>query len=50
MTETASDPTSQISGDATPTRPATNEADAWKVYWQAQNMPWRTEPEIPADR
>ncbi|MFL5658167.1 MAG: pentapeptide repeat-containing protein [Ktedonobacteraceae bacterium] len=29
-----------------PARPATNDRDAWPRYWQAQNQPWRTEPEI----
>ncbi|HEY7092844.1 MAG TPA: hypothetical protein VH393_06680 [Ktedonobacterales bacterium] len=50
MTETAIDTTGQIDGDATPARPTTDDADAWKAYWQAQGMPWRIEPEISADR
>ena len=49
MTETASDPTSQ-QNDAAPARPTTDDTDAWKAYWQAQGMPWRTEPEIDEDR
>jgi uncharacterized protein YjbI with pentapeptide repeats len=24
--------------------------DAWRAYWKARGMPWRTEPEIAADR
>src|SRR5437588_2390151 len=35
---------------ATPQRPTTNDPKAWKVYWEAQGQPWRTEPEIDADR
>ena len=31
-------------------RPTTNEPTAWCAYWQAQNQPWRTEPEIDAER
>ena len=28
-------------------RPASNDdREAWKTYWKAQGMPWRTEPEI----
>src|SRR4029078_2441473 len=50
MTETTSDPTSQMSDGTTPARPTTDDTDAWKAYWQAQSMPWRTEPEIPAER
>jgi len=50
MSDTANDPTSQINGDFAPVRPATEDADAWKAYWQAQGMPWRTEPEIPTER
>ncbi len=28
----------------------TNEYDGWHKYWQAQGQPWRTEPEIDAQR
>jgi hypothetical protein len=28
----------------------TTDTDAWKTYWKAQGQPWRTEPEIDADR
>jgi hypothetical protein len=49
MSETASDTTSQNS-DAASACPATDVADAWKVYWQAQGTPWRTEPGIPGER
>src|SRR5258708_4096189 len=27
-------------------RPTTDDRTAWGVYWQEQNQPWRTEPEI----
>jgi uncharacterized protein YjbI with pentapeptide repeats len=27
-----------------------DDADTWRAYWQAQGMPWRTEPDIPAER
>src|SRR6185312_12977515 len=30
--------------------PTTSDPEAWKVYWQAQNQPWRTEPEIDVER
>jgi hypothetical protein len=36
---------------AEPQRPTSNDdRNAWKAYWQAQGMPWRTEPEIDAAR
>src|SRR4051794_3290252 len=35
---------------AAPARPTTDDAEAWKTYWQAQGMPWRTEPEIVEER
>jgi hypothetical protein len=32
-------------------RPTNNDdRDAWKAYWAAQGMPWRTEPEIDEER
>ncbi len=31
-------------------RPTTNDPKAWKTYWKAQGWPWRTEPEIDAER
>jgi hypothetical protein len=31
-------------------RPTTEDRDAWRAYWQAQGMPWRTEPEIGEER
>ncbi|TMD57967.1 MAG: hypothetical protein E6I91_21890, partial [Chloroflexi bacterium] len=34
---------------ATP-RPSTEDAEAWKAYWQAQGQPWRTQPEIDTER
>jgi uncharacterized protein YjbI with pentapeptide repeats len=33
-----------------PERPTTDDPAAWRAYWQAQGMPWRTEPEICAER
>jgi uncharacterized protein YjbI with pentapeptide repeats len=30
--------------------PTTSDPEAWKAYWRAQNQPWRTEPEINAER
>ncbi len=33
-----------------PPRPTTDDADAWRAYWQARDQPWRTQPEIPAAR
>lgn len=31
-------------------RPTTDDPEAWKAYWEAQELPWRTEPEIAAER
>jgi len=31
-------------------RLTTNQDEAWKGYWQSQGQPWRTEPEIDAQR
>lgn len=33
-----------------PQRPATDDKEAWKVYWTEQKMRWRTEPEIDYER
>jgi uncharacterized protein YjbI with pentapeptide repeats len=33
-----------------PRRPSGDDPDAWKAYWEAQGMPWRTEPEIDQER
>jgi uncharacterized protein YjbI with pentapeptide repeats len=33
-----------------PQRPNINEREAWPVYWQAQGMTWRGEPEIDEQR
>ena len=33
-----------------PLRPTTSDPEAWKVYWKAQGQPWRTAPEIDAER
>ncbi len=30
--------------------PTTNDPEAWKTYWEAKGWPWRTEPEIDAER
>ena len=31
-------------------RPSTDDTEAWKAYWKTQGQPWRTEPEITAER
>src|ERR1700719_2629066 len=31
-------------------RPATDDPTTWRAYWLAQGWPWRTEPEIDAER
>src|SRR5205085_7944781 len=31
-------------------RPMTNDREAWKPYWKAQDHLWRTEPEISNER
>jgi hypothetical protein len=32
-------------------RPTNNDdREGWRAYWQAQGMPWRTEPEIDEER
>src|SRR2546423_1374635 len=31
-------------------RPANDDKKAWKALWEAQGQPWRTEPEIDAER
>lgn len=33
-----------------PQHPPTHDREAWRVYWQAQEQPWRTEPEIDSER
>src|SRR6266851_6873049 len=30
--------------------PANDDKEGWKVYWKAQGQPWRTKPEIDAER
>lgn len=30
--------------------PSTDDPRAWRAYWKAQGWPWRTEPEIDAER
>jgi len=30
--------------------PTDNDKEGWEVYWKAQGQPWRTEPEIDAER
>jgi uncharacterized protein YjbI with pentapeptide repeats len=39
-------------GNQAPTtqRPANDDTEAWKAYWKEQGQPWRTEPEIDAER
>jgi uncharacterized protein YjbI with pentapeptide repeats len=36
--------------DKRPQRPMAGDRGAWGTYWAAQGMPWRTEPEIDAER
>ena len=31
-------------------RPNTNDQRAWHAYWEAQDQPWRTEPEVDTTR
>ena len=31
-------------------RPTSFDPEAWKVYWEKQGQPWRTEPEIDTER
>jgi uncharacterized protein YjbI with pentapeptide repeats len=31
-------------------RPTINDPEAWRAYWNTQGQPWRTEPEIDAER
>ena len=33
-----------------PQRPNANDRYGWSAYWKALDQPWRTEPEIDADR
>jgi uncharacterized protein YjbI with pentapeptide repeats len=33
-----------------PPRPTESSSDAWKTYWKGRGQPWRTEPEISAER
>lgn len=33
-----------------PQRPVNDDKEAWKAYWEAQDQPWRTEPEIGEER
>src|SRR2546421_11182272 len=30
--------------------PTNDDKEAWKAYWRQQGQPWRTEPEIDAER
>jgi uncharacterized protein YjbI with pentapeptide repeats len=52
----ARDEQKQVSGQSEPSslpsiRPSNDDHAAWLAYWQEQNQPWRTEPEIsPARR
>src|SRR6266851_4054604 len=45
----------QVSGQSEPSslpsiRPSNDDRAAWLAYWQEQNQPWRTEPEISPER
>ena len=45
----------QVSGQSEPSslqsiHPSNDDHAAWLVYWQEQNQPWRTEPEIRPER
>src|SRR5690349_16881080 len=31
-------------------RPSTEDTEAWRAYWQGQDQPWRTKPEIATER
>jgi Pentapeptide repeats (8 copies) len=33
-----------------PLRPSTNDSNSWRDYWHQLGQPWRTEPEIEAER
>jgi hypothetical protein len=46
----SSTPPQSSPSDAIASRPTTDDANAWKAHWQAQGMPWRTEPEISVKR
>lgn len=35
-----------ISSSTPTSRPANDDRKAWQMYWQTQDQPWRTEPEI----
>jgi uncharacterized protein YjbI with pentapeptide repeats len=45
----------QVSGQSEPSslpsiRPSNDDHVAWSAYWQEQNQPWRTQPEISPER
>jgi uncharacterized protein YjbI with pentapeptide repeats len=40
----------KAAGPTNQQRPTTNDRHAWTTYWKAQGQPWRTEPEIDAER
>ncbi len=44
--------TDQQNGKQAPAlqRPANDDTEGWKAYWKAQGQPWRTEPEIDAEK
>src|SRR6266851_5801454 len=51
----ARDEQKQVSGQSEPSslpsiRPSNDDRAAWLAYWQEQNQPWRTEPEISPER
>src|SRR6266566_3870317 len=31
-------------------RPSADDRDVWRIYWEALDQPWRTEPEINSER
>src|SRR5216683_1553086 len=44
-------PTKQTSlSPVLPQRPINDDRDAWRDYWRVRGQPWRTEPEISAER
>jgi hypothetical protein len=44
--------TNRVNSKQAPTvqRPINDDREAWKAYWKTQGQPWRTEPEIDAER
>jgi hypothetical protein len=44
----ASAPSNQLG--ALPQHPPAHDREAWRLHWQSQGQPWRTEPEIDRER